>query len=93
MMDFFKDMCTGDIWSVLTGPFCDHDPMVEEALAACAAAVSRPLTFSPPGILVEEELHSPVYTRSAVNWDKTYALNEEAAALGYSNVIHFGLGA
>lgn len=36
--------------------------MIGEALAACAEAVNRPLSFSPPGIPLEEELYSPVYT-------------------------------
>lgn len=66
--------------------------MVEEALAACTEAVNRPLSFSPPGIPADEEIRSPIYTPSTACFDKIVALNEEAVALGYSNVIHFGLG-
>ena len=33
-----------------------------------------------------------MYTLNATNWGKLAELNEEAAALGYSNVIHFGPG-
>jgi hypothetical protein len=66
--------------------------MVEEALAACAEAVNRPLSFSPPGIRADEEIHSLTYTPSTACWDKTAALNEKAVALGNNNDIHFGPG-
>jgi hypothetical protein len=66
--------------------------MVEEALHACAEAVSRPLSFSPEGVSLEEAVHSPVYTPSAANWNKLAELNEEATALGLGNIIHFGPG-
>jgi hypothetical protein len=88
MMDFYKDNCTGDICAASAFSLSDHDPMVEEALVACAESVNRLLSFSPPDILVEE-IHSPIYTPSAANGGKIAALNEEAAALGYNNVIHF----
>ncbi|KAG0535864.1 hypothetical protein BDA96_03G014800 [Sorghum bicolor] len=64
--------------------------MVEEALAACTEATNRPLSFSPPGSPLADELRSPIYTPS--NWDKLAELNEEARALGCQNVIHFGPG-
>jgi hypothetical protein len=66
--------------------------MVEEALVACAEAVNIPLSFSPPSIWADEEIHSLTYTPSTACWDKTVALNEKATALGNNNVIHFGLG-
>jgi hypothetical protein len=66
--------------------------MVEEALHACAEAVSRPLSFSPEGVSLEEAVHSPVYTPSAANWNKLAKLNEKATALGLGNIIHFGPG-
>lgn len=42
MMEFYKTTCTGDIWTASPLSLGEHDPMVEEALAACAAAVNRP---------------------------------------------------
>jgi hypothetical protein len=62
MVDFYKEKCTGDICSEFTRHLGEYDPMIGEALAACAEAVNRPLSFSPPGIPLEEELYSPVYT-------------------------------
>jgi hypothetical protein len=38
------------------------------------------------------ELHSPIYTPNDANWSKIAELNEEATALGYNHVIHFGPG-
>ena len=61
MLDFYKETCTGDIWSALTRPLGDYDPMIEEALAACEATMTRPLSFSPPGSPSLEEQRSPVY--------------------------------
>jgi hypothetical protein len=49
MLDFYKDTCIGDIWLVFSQPL-DFDPMIGEALAACAEAVSRLLSFSPLGV-------------------------------------------
>jgi hypothetical protein len=95
MLDFYKEWCTGHIGPALAHPLGDYDPMIGEALAACEAAMSRPLSFSPPGSSSMEEplSFSPVYVpNSGTTWDKLAALNEEAAALGYGNVIHFGPG-
>ena len=89
MMDLYKDLYTGDIWTGLSASAGGYDPMVEEAWTACAAAVTRPLSFSPAGSPRETIRQSPVYTP---NWDKLAELNEEAAALGCSGVIHFGPG-
>jgi len=85
MMDFYKETCTGDIWLALARPYDDYDPMIGEAMAACAEAMQRPLPFSPPG-------GPPVTEFVPTGWDKLQELNEEAAALGLGNVIHFGPG-
>ena len=93
MLDFYKEMCTGDIWSALTRPLGDYDLMIEEALAACEAAMTRSLSFSLPRSPSMEEQRSPVYVANCrANWDKLVELNKEAATLGYGNVIHFGPG-
>jgi hypothetical protein len=89
MMDLYKGLYTGDIWTGLSASAGGYDPMVEEAWTACAAAVTRPLSFSPAGSPRETIMQSPVYTP---NWDKLAELNEEVAALGCSGVIHFGPG-
>jgi hypothetical protein len=91
-MEFFKEACMGDIWSALPQPCGGCDPMVEEALAAYMEAINKPLSFSPPRSPLAAELRSPTYTPNATNWDKLAELNEEARALGYQNVIHFGPG-
>jgi hypothetical protein len=91
ILDFYKDTCVGDIWTAFSQPM-DYDPMIGEALAACTEVVSRPLSFSPPGSPLAEELRSPAYTHNAVNCDKLAELNEEATALGLNHVIHFGPG-
>jgi hypothetical protein len=54
--------------------------------------VDRPLSFSPSPARDDEIIASPVYMPQPALWDKVAALNEEAAALGYGNVIHFGPG-
>lgn len=92
LMEFFKEACVGDIWSVIPQPCAGYDPMVEEAMATYAKATSRPLSFSPLGSLLAAELHSPTYIPNTTNWNKLAELNEEARALGYQNVIHFGPG-
>ncbi|CAD6211103.1 unnamed protein product [Miscanthus lutarioriparius] len=85
------ETCTGDVWSALTRPLGDYDPMIEEALAACEAAMTRSLSFSLPRSPSMEEQRSPVYVANCrANWDKLVELNKEAATLGYGNVIHFG---
>jgi hypothetical protein len=38
------------------------------------------------------ELYSTIYTPNDANWSKIAELNEEATALGYNHVIHFGPG-
>ena len=92
MLDFYKETCTGDIWSALTHPLGDYDPMIGEALVACEDAMTRSLSFSLPRSPLLEEQRSPVYVaNSETNWDKLKELNE-AAALGYGNVIHFRPG-
>lgn len=90
MMDFYMETCTGDIWAGTTYSLGVYDPMVEEALAACVEVINRPLSSSLSGVPLEKEIHSPV--PNTENGDKIAELNEEAAALGYSNVIHFGPG-
>jgi hypothetical protein len=92
MMEFYKTTCTSDIWTASPLSLGEHDPMVEEALAACAAAVNRSLSFSLLRMPSEEVIRSPEYILGAANWDKLAKLNEEAATLGYGNVIHFGPG-
>jgi hypothetical protein len=64
--------------------------MIGEAMAACAEAMQKPLSFSPPGIPSVEEVTSPVYMPNPTNWDRLAELNEEAHALANDNVIHFG---
>ena len=91
MMDWFKETCTGNIWTDISCSFGNYDPMLAEAMAACSMATSRPLSFYPDGS-PREELHSPVYTPNSTNWDKIAELTEEAQALGLGNVIHFGPG-
>ena len=91
MMDWFKETCTGNMWTDISCSFGNYDPMLAEAMAACSMATSRPLSFYPDGS-PREELHSPVYTPNSTNWDKIAELTEEAQALGLGNVIHFGPG-
>ncbi|XP_066359681.1 uncharacterized protein [Miscanthus floridulus] len=88
MLDFYKDTCTGDIWSDSFRAYGDYDPMIAEAWTACAKATTRALTFPPPACPIVPELHDPVYA----DWDRTVELNDEASALGLGNVIHFGPG-
>ena len=65
-----------------------NEPIGDEALAACEAAMTRPLSFSPPGSPSLEEHRSSVYVANCgANWDKLAELNKEVAALGYGNVI------
>lgn len=92
-MEFYKETCTGDICPSFDRPFGDYDPMIGEVLAACVQAISRPLSFSPPGSPSAMEMQSPIYTPNDTNWSKIAELNEEAAAMGYNHVIHFGPGA
>ena len=61
MLDFYKETCTGDLWSTPTRPIGDYDPMIGEALATCEAAMTKPMSFSPPGSPSLEEQRSPVY--------------------------------
>ena len=61
MLDFYKETCTGDLWSAPTSPLGDYDPMIGEALATCEAAMTKPMSFSPPGSPSLEEQRSPVY--------------------------------
>lgn len=91
MMDFYKDVCSGDIGLEHSCYGRDVDPMFEEAWAACVAAMLKPLSFSPagsPGVATT----SPVYVPGGMDWGKLVALNDEAAALGCSSVIHFRPG-
>lgn len=92
MLDFFKETCTGEIGSSFNRQFEDYDPMIAEVLAACAEAVNKPLSFSPARSPMADEPHSPVYIPNAANWSKIAEFNEEAASLGYNNMIHFGPG-
>jgi hypothetical protein len=76
MLDFYKDSCVGDIWSVFSQPM-DYDPMIGEAMAVCAKAVSRPLSLSTPRSSVATELLSSIYTPSVANGGTIAELNEE----------------
>ncbi|KAG0513500.1 hypothetical protein BDA96_10G108000 [Sorghum bicolor] len=66
--------------------------MVEEVESVCVRAVERPISFSPSPQRSDEIMASPEYTPQSVLWDKVAQFNEEATALGYNNVIHFGPG-
>lgn len=66
MMDFYKDVCFGNICLNRNCPSRDVDPMIEEAWAACVAATLRPLSFSPSGSPVDAPT-SPVYIPGAMN--------------------------
>jgi hypothetical protein len=66
--------------------------MLGEASAWCRKMVDEPLSFSPPPSLCDEVQGSPTYTPVSALWGKVAELNEEAAALGYNNVVHFGPG-
>jgi hypothetical protein len=46
----------------------------------------------PPRSPLAGELYSTIYTPNDANWSKIAELNEEATALGYNHVIHFGPG-
>ncbi|KAG0533265.1 hypothetical protein BDA96_04G178100 [Sorghum bicolor] len=91
MMDWFKETCTGNIWTDISCSFGNYDPMLAEAMAACSMATSRPLSFYPDGS-PREELHSPVYTPNSTNWDKIAELTEEAQALGLGNATKTAVG-
>lgn len=56
----------------------------------CNTLMGRPLSFSPPPFPPEEVHGSPEYAPVSALWTKVADLNEEAAALGFNNVIHFG---
>jgi hypothetical protein len=92
MLDFYRETCTCDIWPPSMGYMGMQDPMIEEALPACAEALARPLSFSLRGGYSEDVSPSLTYTPNATSWDKVAELNEEASALGLGNVIHFGSG-
>lgn len=92
MLDFYKTFCHDDISGAPADSRTAWDPMLGEATATCATMVGRPLSFSPPSFPLEEVPVSPDYTPVSALWTKIADLNEEATALGYNNVIHFGPG-
>lgn len=93
MMEFYKDLCKDGIdGAAAFGASLGWDPMLGEASAMCRNMVDRPLSFSPPPFPLEEAQGSPVYTPVSTLWGKVAELNEEATALGYNNVVHFGPG-
>lgn len=91
MLEFYKGLCNDDIGCVAgRGAAVAWDPMPGEAADMCQRMVSRPLSFSPPPSPGEETPRSPEYTPVSALFRKVADLNEEATALGYNHVVHFG---
>lgn len=83
MLEFYKTLCQDDITAILGVPHTGRDPMLLEASTMCGDMVRRPLSFAPPPVPQELQEVSNL-------WGTVADLNEEAAALGYDNVVHFG---
>lgn len=92
MMEFYKSFCCDVLPEQPVRTVGSWDPMLEENSAVCGQTTGIPLSFSPSPPRPDEMVASPEYRPQSAIWDKITELNEEAAALGYNNVIHFGPG-